>query len=205
MFFVSEKHVSHRVYVLTYCLICQWFAAELYCLIKILLECVRVSVCAGCMCVRTNNIGLSGSTLSPQTGCSLYRIWCHILSDVCLPTGPFGQESTCPRVRVCVCMWACVFSPQPSTRRHFLDWCMSLGAGGKGSSTERELIMQRDLERWPSRLKLYSCHTGHGVHCAAVVWGELRHTDRRDRVKMRKRSDAVGLCVVKLEWVILDG
>lgn len=176
------------------------------------LECVRVSVCAGCMCVRgvcvhvlLCVIGLSGSTLSPQTGCSLYRIWCHILSDVCLPTGTFGQESTCPKVRVCE--WACVFSSQPSTRRHFLDWCLSLGAGGRGSSTGRELIMQRDLERWLSRLELYSCHTGHGVHCAAqaVVCGELRHTDSRDRVKMRKRSEAVGLCVVKLEWVILDG
>lgn len=94
-----------------------------------------------------------------------------------------------------------------STRQHFLDWCLSLGVGGRGSSTGWELIMQRDLDLWLSRLELYSCHTGHGVHGAAeaAVWGELRHSDSGDRLRMRKRSEAVGLCVVKLEWLILDG
>ena len=114
-----------------------------------LLTCVweRMCVCVCvymCVCVCVCVIGQPGSTLSPQTGRSLCRVWCHNLSDVHLPTGTFGQENHIP-ARVCVSTRTLVYSHHgPSNKTALsLDWWLSSGEGGRGGAIERELIMHR--------------------------------------------------------------
>jgi len=112
-----------------------------------------------------------GSTLSPQTGWSLWCAWCHNLSDECLATRTFGQEITCPCLCVSAPKHACVFSSQFSSRWCFLDWCLSLGTGRRGSAVERGLIMYRGLV-----VQTWAVQLSHWSRCSQCSISLLRHT-----------------------------
>lgn len=88
---------------------------------------------------------------------------------------------------VCVLLYS-QYNPHPDDA--FLIDARLLGAGGGGTSGT-ELMMHIGLGQWQCRLERYSCHTGHGVHCFSS-----RQTQHEQG---EKRSEAVGLCVVKLD------
>lgn len=128
----------------------------------------------------------------------------------------FSREKL-PSVYMCVSVCICVhvFSSRPWSRQHF-NWWLSLGAWGRGGTTQRELIMHGSSGQQLSRLEFYSCYTGHGVCCGALaaVWGELRRSVsgygecRKDQrpldyvlLPWNKSSWWVDLKIIQNQWV----
>lgn len=153
-----------------------------------------------CVCARLDVIGLSGSTLHPQTGWSLCCVWCHNLSDVLLSTETFGQEITWS----CLCMWVHKLMLAYSHHMHLtqtaLSWvkvvsgCRRVREGcWEGINNARGVVWVCVCPAWLPQMS----------HWSRCRCSQLRHwaDPKGKRKKMLKLTEELDFCKNNTFWM----